>query len=139
MPFRFVIDLYDIVNINPRNFDELWIQRAAFYNLFYLNNDDTATIMNSLCQRCCIKRRHFLGQHNIAPFISIGTADETYIHIHSRIEKLIMSFNTDNLNEIFFRYIIKTTTLYTRISKSIQTDMGNRSQAVCCYITEILR
>ena len=83
--------------------------------------------MDSLCQRCCIERRYFLGQDDVAPFIGIGPADEADIHIHARIEELVMAFDVDDFDKIFLGDVIEAAATDAGVGKGIEADVGNRA------------
>ena len=83
--------------------------------------------MDGLCQRRGIERRYFLGQDDVAPFIGISPADETDIHIHARIEELVMAFDVDDFDEVFFGDVIETAAADAGVRKGIEADVGNRA------------
>ena len=127
LPFRFIIDLDDIVDIDARYFDQFRVERAAFDDFFDLDDDDTAAVMDGLCQRRSIERRYFLAHDDVAPFIGISPADEADIHIHARIEELVMAFDVDDFDKIFLGDVIEAAATDAGVGKGIEADVGNRA------------
>lgn len=108
--------------------DQFRVERAAFDDFFNLDDDDTAAVMDGLCQRRGIEERYFLGQDDVAPFIGISPADEADIHIHARIEEpMIMAFNVDDFDEVFLGDVIEAAAADAGVRKGIEADVGNRA------------
>ena len=80
----------------------------------------TTTYRHS-CERpgygSAFERPDFFVHGDIAGFISIRTAEESYVDREGRVEKLFMTIDFDQFDEVFFGYVIELAAELTGIEE----------------------
>ena len=134
MVFRSSYD--NVINIDARNLDHARVEAAVSNDIFDLDDDFTATVVNGLGYGSAFERPDFFVHGDIAGFISIRTAEESYVDREGRVEKLFMTIDFDQFDEVFFGYVIELAAELTGIEKSFQTDVGEDAELMTCQGAE---
>ena len=88
----------DIVDIDTGDLDHPRVEAAVSDDVFDLDDDFTATVVNGLGYGNAFKGPDFFIHGNVARFIGIGTAEESNLYGEGRIEKLFMAFDFNQFN-----------------------------------------
>ena len=118
---------YNVIDVNPGDFYEARVQVAVFDNLFNLNDDDTAAVMNCLGYGRIFQRSYFFFHRNIAAFVGICTAQEGDVDWECRVEKLFLSFDFQQFYNVFLCNVIELAAALTRIEESTETNIGKHT------------
>ena len=92
--------------------------------------------MNGLGYGSAFKRPDFFVHRDVAGFIGIGAAEESYVDREGRIEKLFMTIDFNQFDQVFFRYVIELTAELTRIQEGFQADVREDAELVTCQGAE---
>ena len=117
----FRISNYYVVNIDAGNFNQTRIQCTSFNNFFYLNDNDTAAVFNSLTYGCTFQRRNFFFEGDVTSFVSVCTSDHSYIDRECRVEQIVFASEVNQFNIIFCCFCVYFTAAVSGVDKCTQT------------------
>lgn len=126
----------DIVDIDAGNLDHPRIETAVGNDVFDLNDDLAAAVVNGLSHGNTFERPDFFVHRNITRFIGIGAAKEGDLYGEGRIEQLFMAFNFNQFNQVFLGYVVQFAAELPGIQESFQPDVGEDAKLVAGQGTE---
>ena len=92
--------------------------------------------MNGLGDGSAFERPDFFIHGDVARFIGISAAEESYVDREGRIEKLFVTVDFDQFDQVFFSYVIELAAELTGIEESFQTDICEDAEFVACQSAE---
>jgi hypothetical protein len=121
------------------NLHVLRIERTAFGNAFYLDDDEPTGIL-----RRHGDREHVLGQrlalHQDVPLgIGSGSAQECHGNWRGPVEQQLLAGYRHDLNEIVLRASVDLAAFKAGISERADADPGHRSRKTLCHIAVEMR
>ena len=97
----------DIVDIDAGNLDHPRIETAVSDDVFDLNDDLAAAVVNGLSHGNTFERPDFFVHRNVTRFIGISTAEEGNLYGEGRIEELFMAFDFNQFNQVFLGDVVQ--------------------------------
>ena len=128
MVFRSCYD--DVVDIDTRDFDHARVEAAVSNDVFDLDDDFTATVVDGLGDGSAFERPDFFVHGDVARFIGISTAEESYVDREGRVEKLFVTVDFDQLDQVFFGYVIPAVIDQVEISNALVIQLANLAQSI---------
>ena len=118
------------VNIDARDGNQLRIKRAALYDLFDLYDDLAARVLARLRHSRNVQRANLSMYGAVAVFVAVGCAQEHNIDREALVQQALLTFNVDDLDQIFLGYVVELAAAVARVNEGLQADMGDRADVV---------
>ncbi len=118
------------VDIDARNGNQLRIEGTALYDLLNLYNDLAAAVLAGLSHCGDVQRADLAMYGAVAELIAVGSAQEYNINREALVQQALLAFDLNQLDEVFLGAVIQLAAAVARVSKGVQTDMGNGADVV---------